>query len=377
MYRLEGVIQHYAWGSTSALSDLLGVEPRGRPEAELWFGAHPRGPAAVQLGDRSVGLDRLIADDPVGQLGADHRELPFLAKILAASQPLSIQTHPDREQAEAGFAREQAEGIAVDAFERSFRDRNPKPELICALTPFEALCGFCPPDSSADRLADLDVVALVPLIEGLRGPEAAAVRVERALDWLWSRPGEQAASLVGDVAAASGSGLVRRLQASHPGDIGVLVSQLMHHIELQPGEALFLGPGNLHSYLRGIAVELMVSSDNVVRGGLTTKHIDRAVLMDIVDCTPASPVVQRPDGPVHRYDAMVDDFSLWRIDRAATTLDLAGPAIAVTTDGSVELAAARQRLTLARGQAAWIPAGSAPLSIAAERGQLHLATTGS
>ncbi|MGI9603915.1 MAG: mannose-6-phosphate isomerase, class I [Acidimicrobiales bacterium] len=375
MDRLEGVVQAYDWGSPTAIADLCGVAPSGEPQAELWFGAHPRGPARlVERG--ATTLDELIADDPNRQIGPGRDELPFLAKLLAAAQPLSIQTHPDRAQAVAGFEREEREGVAIDAFDRSFRDRNPKPELICALTPFEALCGFRTPEEAADLIARWPVAALEPLVSALRTDAPAPDRLADALEWLLTRSKAEAEALVADVIDAEPSDLVLRLHRHHPGDIGVLVAPLLHHITLQPGEALYLEAGNLHSYLGGLGVELMVNSDNVVRGGLTSKHIDCPTLLALVDTTPGRPNVQQPAGPVHRYQGGQPDFVLMRIDHTDHTFEFDGPAIAIATEGSVALEADRSEVSLTAGQAAWIPASTARVHVRAETGQLHLATTG-
>jgi len=369
---LEGVVQHYDWGSPHAIPDLVGAPADGTPWAELWFGAHERGPA--RLGDGTQLRDR-IDHDPVGQLG-DREELPFLFKVLAADKPLSIQAHPDRAQAEQGFAREDERRIPVDAFERSFRDRNPKPELICALTPFEALCGFRSPGDSVRRVEAVNRVELDPVVELLRANAPESRRIGDCLRWFLDRSPAEAATLVDAAVAVPGNEVYAQLHRHHPGDVGVLVALLMHHVTLQPGEALFLGAGNLHAYVRGVGVELMANSDNVVRGGLTTKHIDRDTLLALIDCDSGRPRVQRPRGGVHTYEVPVADFSLTRVDRAKAVVELTGPAIALATDGEAQLANAAGGLVLARGQAAWIPACEERVEIDAGAAQLHLATTG-
>lgn len=342
---LRGVIRDYEWGSTSSIPDLLGVAADGRPWAELWFGAHPSGPALV--GADQHPLDELIAADPAAALGAAvtgrFGGLPFLVKFLAAASPLSLQTHPSREQAEAGYAREDAAGIAIDAPERSFRDRNHKPELICALTPFEALCGFRDPLQTLDLLATLDTVALDAVRERLEtGTDLVGV-----LEYLLTLPAEAAAVLVEQVVAAchrAGPGewqherdMVAALGAAHPDDAGVVTALLLNRVELQPGEALFLGAGKLHMYLHGTGIEVMANSDNVLRGGLTSKHVDVATLLDIVDARPGAPEVQHPEAVdgVSTYHSPTPEFSVSRFDVTGRSPAGSGPAILACTEGVV------------------------------------------
>lgn len=371
MQIIEGVIRDYDWGSTTELADLLGIPVTGKPMAELWLGAHPSSPARV--GPAGVPLDRVVAADPAGALGP-HRarfdELPFLLKVLTAARPLSLQAHPSTAQAEAGFAREEAAGVPRDAPGRSFRDRSHKPELICALSRFEALSGFRDAHGSLEVLAAIDTPALDPLSAMLRrAPDADGLG--HALEWLLTLDRDAAASVVEPVVEAcrtsdrAGAGGVHRIVVAlgdrYPGDIGVVVALLLNPVILEPGEALFLGAGNLHAYLRGSAVEVMANSDNVLRGGLTSKHVDTTALLDVVEARPMAPEIQRPpvvDGIV-RYASPVEEFALSRVELDGTATLEAGPAILLCTAG----AATCGPHILDRGTAMWVPAIDGPIEL--------------
>ena len=365
MQQLEGAIRKYDWGSTSSIPSLLGCAEDGKPWAELWLGAHPSAPSVV--GESRTPLDELIAADPAAQLGTAVTDrfgsLPFLFKVLAAAAPLSLQAHPSVPQAEAGYAREDAAGIPIDAPNRSFRDRFHKPELICALTDFHALCGFRDPVATLDVLATIDTAALDPIrdrlavfsdVDGL-GP---------LLEYLLTLPATDAAALVAPVVAACGvpgsdrhadvRAMAAALGERYPDDAGVVTALLLNLVHLKPGEALFLGAGSLHAYLGGTGVEIMANSDNVLRGGLTTKHIDIPTLLEVVDARPIEPVVQRPAlvRGIASYDTPVPEFLLDRLDLDGSAT-VSGPAILLCIDGAVDAGS----FSLERGAAAWLPAG--------------------
>jgi len=365
MQRLDGAIRKYDWGSTSSIPSLLGCAEDGKPWAELWLGAHPSAPSVV--GETRTPLDELIAADPAAQLGtavADRfGSLPFLFKVLAAAAPLSLQAHPSVPQAEAGYAREDAAGISIGAPNRSFRDRFHKPELICALTDFHALCGFRDPVATLDVLATIDTSALDPIRDRL----AASSDVDGLgplLEYLLTLPAADAAALVAPVVAACGvpgpdrhadvRAMAAALGERYPGDAGVVTALLLNLVHLKPGEALFLGAGNLHAYLGGTGVEIMANSDNVLRGGLTTKRIDIPTLLEVVDARPIDPIVQRPAlvQGIASYDAPVPEFLLDRLDLDVSAT-VSGPAILLCTDGVVDAGS----FSLERGAAAWLPAG--------------------
>ncbi|MFZ5572066.1 MAG: mannose-6-phosphate isomerase, class I [Thermodesulfobacteriota bacterium] len=290
---LENPIQPYAWGSRTALAELLGGPvPSPGPQAELWMGAHPKAPSEVILPDGSRRkLNELIAGDPVTFLGPEtaarfSQQLPYLFKVLAVEQPLSIQAHPNRVQARLGFERENREEIPLDSPHRNYKDDHHKPECICALTPFWVLCGFRPipeildlfvPVAAAEINASLGRLEQQPGESGLR---------EFCRGLLSMTPGERRPAIAGAVEKAgklaSGNPAYEwmlKLHEKYPDDMGVFAPFLLNLTCLQPGQALFLPAGRLHAYLRGTAMEIMANSDNVLRGGLTPKHIDVPELM--------------------------------------------------------------------------------------------------
>jgi mannose-6-phosphate isomerase len=431
----------YAWGSRTAIAELLGRQASGGPEAELWLGAHPGSPSIVTDATPAFAgrrLDEVIAEDPARFLGPGRTTLPFLLKVLAADQPLSLQAHPNPAQAEAGFARENEAGLAVDAPERNYRDASAKPELLLALSPtFEALAGFQHVSTIrmlleelilftsgddrdavrglADRLAggdpalagstgsSQDVAAGAPPLSSATVPAhtGAGNPLHDTVGWLL-RGGDDVAALVGAVtrAAASSAGTssfrrefetAGRLADLHPGDPGIVLSLLLNRISLGQGQALFLQAGSIHAYLEGLGIELMTSSDNVLRGGLTSKHVDVDELLDVVvfESTPV-PVV-RPDSPVpgvtvFRTDG--DDFVLAQValgDAAAVhgyrlagpdtaTFTLTGPAIVLVVSGGLRIDGTADRTNLARGDAALITPDEGTISFSGS-GVAYVATT--
>ncbi len=295
--RLSNPIRQYAWGSRTALAELMGrATPTAEPEAELWMGAHASAPSQVETRSGPVALDDTIRDDPKGVLGAEVArrfgdELPFLFKVLAPERALSIQAHPSEAQARNGFAREQSAGVPLDDPRRCYRDPHAKPELVCALSEFDALCGFLSRDEIDGELARLGPAAEV-LRAALTDGHAAFLRslLMGGLD------GELEQALV--AAAEEGGGpawrWVAELVRQYPGDPGVLAPLFLNHLRLAPGEALFLPAGELHAYLRGVAVELMGNSDNVLRGGLTPKHVDVSELLATLSFQLGAPAVLMP-----------------------------------------------------------------------------------
>ncbi len=378
VFPLHCEIQHYAWGQPGSISALIGATPTGEPEAELWMGAHPKAPSALDGGQTL--LDAISAD-PAALLGerVDHAfgQLPFLFKVLAAEIPLSIQAHPSLERAVAGFADENERGIAIDAPDRTYRDPNHKPELICALTPFEAKCGFRPLAGTRALFDALDHPALVPvrdLLAANQNPNESDT-LREVLAFLLGPDAD--ASLMADAVATRAAELVAegheiceqfgpdldacaRVADAFPGDIGGVVALLLNHVVLAPGEALYLGSGNLHAYLHGVGIELMANSDNVLRGGLTPKHIDIDELLAVVDYRPIDVPIQHPIGAVHTYVSPVPEFALTRIELSATPVDVEGPAIVLITTGEAQLG----RATISAGHPHYVSAscGSMPLT---------------
>jgi len=374
--RLTGTRQSYAWGSTTFIPELLGEQPTGEPQAELWLGAHAS--ASSTVGDRP--LDEVIAQDPAGVVGlasvrAFGDGLPFLLKVLAAAKPLSLQAHPSRSQAEEGFAREEEGGVALDAPERLYKDDWPKPEMLCALMDSEALCGFRDPAGSFamfERLGVAEAIALLaPLADGAVDP---AERLASVFARLLRLSGLELA-VVGQVVAAAVAVLdddgefglfvrtARELGSEYDDDPGLLAALLMNRVALTPHQAVFLPAGNLHAYLHGGGVEIMANSDNVMRGGLTPKHVGVDELLAILDFTPGFPgyvePVEEAPGCWH-YPAPAPEFALWRLEPRQTVVALPAADLArvlLVTDGSVVVEGDDADLPLGRGQSAFARAG--------------------
>lgn len=353
MLKLTGKIQDYAWGDTSSIADLQDRTPSGQLEAEAWFGAHPSAPSATDEGP----LDEVIAADPQGTVGEAGR-LPFLVKLLAAARPLSIQAHPSIEQAREGFAREDAAGIPRDAAHRNYKDANHKPEILIALTPFRAMAGFQPLEKTVALLDELAVPELADVRAMLDdGSVAVDKRLRSVLSgWLQLEDPEPVVDAVLERAAELDSPVARNLVfigEAFPGDVGVLAALLLHHVELRPGQALFLPAGNVHAYLSGFGVEVMANSDNVLRGGLTSKHIDVDELENIVVFSPIDdPVlVSEVSGNRTDFPVPVDDFAVTRFEGEGSA-SVAGPAIVLAVAGEVQLG----ELVLSSGEAAFVAA---------------------
>ncbi|MGB7982088.1 MAG: mannose-6-phosphate isomerase, class I [Candidatus Nanopelagicales bacterium] len=375
----------YAWGSTSAIAALLGRPESGLPEAELWLGAHPGSPARI-LDPAAVGgyqdLAAWIKAEPEAALGsrlASTGRLPFLLKILAAAAPLSLQAHPTPDQAAAGFERENLAGIPVDAPNRNYRDPHHKPEILVALSDrFEALCGFLP---TADiqgilhELRQLDATAPHPrpdLLDAFAGRLDAADPLPETVSWLLGGS-EDVESLVAHVVRlavrasnrdqpgavpAAAFETVRQLARDYPADPGVIVGLLVHRVSLVRGQALFLPAGNIHAYLQGLGLEVMAASDNVLRGGLTSKHIDVPELLDVLDFSPIPVPFLIPEEPtpgVRVFRPAVPDFVLLEVTLKDTTVELPihGPAVVLSTAGQAELVGHRSSTALRRGEACY------------------------
>ncbi|MFB6817117.1 mannose-6-phosphate isomerase, class I [Streptomyces sp. NPDC056347] len=376
MDRLVNTVRPYAWGSTTAIPELLGTAPTGEPQAELWMGAHPGAPSLLTrpAGDPvrpgvQQSLTDVIAADPERELGRATVEkfgprLPFLLKLLAAGAPLSLQVHPDLDQARRGYADEERRRVPIDAPHRTYKDANHKPELICALTPFTGLCGFRAPAETAEAMAALGVDDLEPYVDLLGAhPEEAALR-EVLTAILGADPAEMAGTVHRAAAAAERLGgpyaPYARLAHHFPGDPGVLAAMLLNHVELQPGEALFLGAGVPHAYLSGLGVEIMANSDNVLRCGLTPKHVDVPELLRIVRFEAAEPGILRPEAAPsgeELYETPVDEFRLSRYDLppGAAPVDLTRdtPQILLCTAGTPRAGT----LDLTPGASVFVPSG--------------------
>ena len=407
MEQLDNPVRPYAWGSRTVIAELLGAPvPSPHPQAEMWLGAHPADPSRLVRADGTQDtLVNVLRADPEHQLGHVRSRrwdntLPYLLKVLAADEPLSLQAHPSLEQAREGFLLEEAAGIPLDANDRNYRDANHKPELICALTEFHALVGFREPAETVRLLRALDVPELAghtELLAAQPGPDGL-----RALFTTWiTLPQSTLDTLVpalqeGCVRLARRDGefvaearTVLELSERYPGDAGVLAALLLNRVTLTPGEAVYLPAGNLHAYLSGAGIELMANSDNVLRGGLTPKHVDVPELLRVLDFAAAPPPVHRgrPDGEWVRYDVPVEEFLLRRWDgppaagsRSAdpsdhVTVPDGGPRILLCTAGSACVRAGDGELKVGKGMSVWLAADDTGVVVhdATEGTQLFLA----
>lgn len=325
---LKNWIKRYAWGSKTAIPELLGESPDGDPQAELWMGAHPTAPSSAYIDGRWVPLTQLIETDPESVLGKHaakkyNNQLPFLFKVLAADMPLSIQAHPDSLQAKEGFSREKAAGIPLESEKRNYKDGNHKPECICALTPFWVLNGFRP---IRDILFYLGRICP----EGLGGDLSALAdrqnpqALKELFQGLMTKP-DDAVTLISEEAFRQSKlqedddpvfSWIIRLHETHPRDIGVLAPAFLNLVLLKPGEAMFLSAGRLHAYLQGIGLEIMANSDNVLRGGLTPKHVDIPELLHVLRFKDTIPEVLKPvqgSQGIRRYITPAEEFDLSEI----------------------------------------------------------------
>ena len=382
MFKLYNTLQNYAWGSKTALTELYGIEnPTQQPMAELWMGAHPQSSSVVDVDGERRSLREIIAADKSGLLGekvaARFGELPFLFKVLCAEQPLSIQVHPGKAAAEAGFARENAAGIPLSAPERNYKDANHKPELVYALTPFLAINGFRP---FAEIISLLQPVAGAhpAIAHFLQQPE------EKSLAMLFSsllalqQEEKKRALDILKAALHAQNGepwqTIQSIAEVYPDDPGLFSPLLLNVIELQPGEAMFLFAETPHAYLRGVALEVMANSDNVLRAGLTPKHIDIAELMANVKFTPRAADTLLTE-PVQHAGALdfpvpVDDFAfaIHQLNAMPVTLSQQSAAILFCIDGEARLTG-QQALTLRAGESCFVAASESPVEVSGH-GQL-------
>lgn len=380
IYRMHNPIQNYAWGSRDAIATMFGIaNPEQQPQAEIWMGAHPNGCSLlIDEQGATCRLDQWIVEHPAAVLGDASQKygiLPYLFKVLAAATPLSIQVHPDKASSERGFAAENAAGIALTDPVRNFKDPNHKPELVYALTPYRAMNGF------------REFAEIVALLEGLHLPALQAQMtafcqqpVAETLQALFraslSVQGEERKTTLVQLLSVARQrqnqpayAEVLRLSECYPDDMGVFAPLLLNVITLQPGEAMFLYARTPHAYLRGVGLEAMASSDNVLRAGLTPKHMDLDALIANVDfvAKPADTLRMKPIslGPVHDYPIPVEDFTFTRVELAESGLDseTSTALILFCLSGEAVVKAGQQTLVLQPGQSCFVPAGVASFSV--------------
>ena len=354
--RLHGTIAHYAWGGPGAISRLLGWSESTQNEAEWWLGTHPLGMSTVESGES---LSQWL-----GSVG-ERDELLYLFKVLSPTTPLSLQVHPSSEQAREGFAREEAGGIPLEAPTRLFKDPYAKPELVVAIGgPFHALAGIRPIETTLGQLEGLIGDANYPAIRGWI-EKLSSWSVEEVIGWLLSDSPEIPALLAELGQLADKDDTLSRLYRHYPTDPGIAVGMMMHRLTLLPGEAAFLEAGQLHAYLEGYAIELMAPSDNVLRGGLTPKHVDVEALLGIAVCepvevprlepkfTPTGGVAYAPEGHPLR-------LGLLEGTEVSATLPAQEPVVVVATDGEWSVESGNQILSLEHGQACVVAGEGSP-----------------
>ena len=383
LHRLINPVMPYAWGSHEAIATLQGRAVSEDPEAELWIGAHPQAPSKLELDGRS--LPEFIDDDPRGALGERvidqfGNRLPFMVKVIAAAQPLSLQVHPDDEQARAGFARESVEGVDVADSRRCYRDPNAKPEMVLPLSDFDALLGFRPVAEAIDTLSALAVSALDPLLAALRAGASTGEAFLRLAEW----PSDERGPLVAAVRAAASSDRdltwVVELADRYPTDPGVVGALLLNRLTLPPGRACYVSPGTIHAYLRGTAIEVLGCSDNVVRAGLTPKHVATAELRPLLRLDSARPAFlettpisddeegwrpQRPEFQLARL----------RVDGQHVAERAETPEILLCVGGKVEVCGDDNSVSFGSGEAIFVSAGERELTFVGQ-GVIIRATTG-
>ena len=377
IYRLQNTVQHYSWGSKTFIPELLGENPPPEnPCAELWMGDHPRAPSLVLTPDGTTTLSRLIRENPEKMLGSrETGALPFLFKVLAAAHPLSIQVHPSLEQARKGYANENAAGVPLDSFNRNYKDPRHKPELICALTPFDAMSGFREPHEIAALISHLGIEReIVRVTEFLNTPDANSLRIffRELLNLSDKQKSQFLAHLSHRVIQAERRSKkdeltfdwTIKLLESYPDDIGAFAPILLNTVRLQPGEAIYMKSGILHAYLKGAGIEIMANSDNVLRGGLTAKHVDIPELFKAIIFTGSPARILRPettDKIEFIYPTPAREFRLSRIDlngsnRFKPKLRI-GAEIILAVDGIAEVVqgGADQGLSIKKGESIFLP----------------------
>lgn len=361
MYFLTPVLRDYAWGTTDDIPAFMGIEPTGQPVAEAWWGAHEEAPSTVHLPTGSASLDRAITADPLGALGESAVKqwgprLPFLLKLLAVDQPLSIQVHPTAAQASAGYVRENHGDFSGP---RSFHDPFHKPEMVVALTPMRLLVGVRP---LSDLIGDLDRLdtdgarALAATLASDHGQASISDYIRLAL----AHHDEATLAALSRVGAAAPARSSLRVSAdalaSFPGDAGALVALALNVVDLEPGESAFTDAGTLHSYQSGLGIEIMANSDNIARAGLTPKPVDVQLLLEFAVTEPSGP--ERPTVHVHgqamTLTTRANEFALTLITDGEASVP-PGPRIVLVTEGEANVTGTDNNLDLARGQSAFVP----------------------
>lgn len=395
IYRLKNKIQEYEWGSRTNIAELMGKPaPSDKPQAELWMGAHSKAPSRVNLNGQWLSLETAIDDNPAGILGQTTaarfaNKLPYLFKVLAAAKPLSIQAHPNLVQAKKGFKRENDDGIPLDAPRRNYKDNNHKPEILCALKPFQALCGFRKIEEillNMDHWCRLEMAAEIKNLE----INSTSAGLQEFFEVLMTMDSDRKNRVIREVLHSAHRRpkedplrkAILSLYQEYPSDIGVLAPLYLNLVQLNPGEAMYLPAGQLHAYIEGLGMELMANSDNVLRGGLTPKHVDVPELLKTLtfegqDVEKLSPEKVRTGELA--YTTPAREFVLSIISVKADLPFLSGTnrsvEILLCTDGDLVIknSGSGETLTLARGMSVMIAAALEKYSVEGE-GILYKAT---
>jgi mannose-6-phosphate isomerase len=381
LFIMKNPVQNYAWGSCTAIAELTGSPASSAPQAELWMGAHPKSPSRIEIGDSWIPLNDYISENSDAVLGKSARRfggtLPYLFKVLASARPLSIQAHPNREQARLGFERETRLEIPFDAPERNYKDLNHKPECLCALTQFHALCGFRPEPEITALLTAFCPKSLKGLTSALssKGIKEFFQQIITLSPDQKKRAIAEAVQLSRSTPARPEAVWILRLHQEYPEDSGVISPLFLNLITLEPGQSLFLSDGQLHSYLQGTAIELMANSDNVLRGGLTPKHMDVPELLNILDFHSSTLRVvegQAISPSEQIYPAPAEEFSLSQIrldplwPKAVFNVD--SPEILLFTAGRAVLSSPSnsRKLDVRKGMSVFVSAAAGQYQLSGE-----------
>jgi mannose-6-phosphate isomerase len=406
-YKLENTVQHYDWGSLRMIPELLGEENSAMiPWAELWMGIHPGAPSICidEEKNRKISLVDLIKENPAFFLGDEtimaFGNLPFLYKVLSADKPLSIQAHPNLEQAKTGFERENKAGIDIKASNRNYKDANHKPEIMCALSPFTAMCGFREITKIEKLLGVLDCGALDIPLAALKNSSIDG-GLKGFLGALFSMNTENR-KLLTDTMLENGRNfalknenyktefdLCVQFARMYPEDPSIIAPLYLNVIELKPGEAIFLSAGILHAYVHGLGMELMANSDNVLRGGLTSKYIDAEELKKVLMFKPFMPEILKPadesasiyDRSEYVYKTECKDFELKYVQNKSGSVNYinASPSIIFVTRGNLTMhdAETNKKLILHRGESAFAaPTNSSGKIMLSGDFEMYAASTG-
>jgi mannose-6-phosphate isomerase len=378
-FKLENAVQHYDWGSPWMIPELVGTENSAMiPWAELWMGIHPAAPSMCidEEKNRKISLVDLIKENPDFYLGDETQKvfnnLPFLYKVLSADKPLSIQAHPNLEQAKEGFERENKAGIDIKAPNRNYKDANHKPEIMCALSPFTAMCGFREIAEIEKLLNILDCSALNLPLAALKDSSQNG-GLKGFLGTLFAMNIDDRKNLTDailehgrDFAAKNETykaefELCVEFAQLHPEDPSIIAPLYLNLIQLKPGEAIFLPAGVLHAYVYGLGMELMANSDNVLRGGLTSKYIDAEELKKVLNFTPFMPEILKASNSeenLFAYKTECRDFELKHYQHKSGTVNYvdSAPSIIFVTKGTliIQDSETGKTLTLKKGESAFI-----------------------